>query len=184
MIEIQKSREGRSNQILKRATIEEMLRPEKQNYGLGFDISERGGLKQFGHGGADAGFQALLSATVDGCGIVVMTNSDTGGQLAFEIKLAVAAAYGWQDKPREREAISMTREALEKFAGDYVGLTATAKIRVEGDHLVLTAPGRGDVALYPQSADSFFSLGGVPDVKFETDGLSLMVENMTLKRVK
>jgi hypothetical protein len=77
----------------------------------------------------------------------------------------------------------MTREALEKFAGDYASLTATVKIRVEGDHLVLTAPGRGDVALYPQSADSFFSLGVVPDVKFEADGSSLTVGKVTAKRV-
>jgi CubicO group peptidase (beta-lactamase class C family) len=80
VIEIQKSREGRSNQVRKQATIEEMLRPEKQNYGLGFSISERDGIKQFGHDGSDAGFQAQLSATVDGRGVVVMTNSDNGGR--------------------------------------------------------------------------------------------------------
>jgi CubicO group peptidase (beta-lactamase class C family) len=185
VIEIQKSREGRSNRILKQATIEEMLRPEKQNYGLGFEINERNGLKQFGHDGSDAGFQAQLSATVDGSGIVVMTNSENGSRLALEIRLAVAAAYGWPDKPREREAIAMTPEALEKFSGDYeANSIGTIKIRVQGDHLVLTIPRRGEVALYPQSADAFFSLDAIPDLRFAADGSSFTAGNVTAKRVK
>jgi hypothetical protein len=55
--------------------------------------------------------------------------------------LAVAAAYGWPNKPREREAIAMTPEVLEKFAGEYeAGRIGMVKIRVEGDHLVLRPP--------------------------------------------
>jgi len=185
VIEIQKSREGRSNQILKQATIEEMLRPEKQDYGLGFSISERDGLKRFGHDGADAGFQAVLSATVDGSGIVVMTNSENGSRLALEIRLAVAASYGWPEKPKEREAITITPESLEKFSGDYeANSMGTIKIRVEGDHLVLTVPGRSDVALYPQSAEAFFSLESLPDFRFAADRSSFTVGNVTAKRVK
>ena len=184
VIEIQKSREGRSNRILKQATVEEMLRPEKQNYGLGFGINERDGLKRFGHGGSDVGFQALLNATVDGRGFVVMTNSENGGRLGAEIALAVAAAYGWPDKPREREAIAMTPEALAKFAGEYeAGRIGTVKIRVEGDHLLVTVRGQGDTAMYPQSADTFFSLGSVPDLKFAADGSSFTGGNVVGKRV-
>jgi CubicO group peptidase (beta-lactamase class C family) len=185
VIEIQKAREGRSNQILKQTTVEEMLRPEKENYGLGFSVYESNGLKQFGHGGADAGFQALLNATFDGSGIVVMANSENGGQLASEVLLAVAAAYGWPEKPREREAITITSEALKKFAGDYeLARIGTVKIRVEGDHLILSASGVGDTALYPESADAFFSLGGIPDLKFAADRSSFTAGDLTAKRVK
>jgi CubicO group peptidase (beta-lactamase class C family) len=185
VIEIQKAREGRSNQILRQTTIEEMLRPEKENYGLGFSVNERNGLKRFGHDGADAGFQALLSATLDGRGVVVMTNSENGQRLASEIELAVAAAYGWPDKPREREAITMTPEALKKFTGDYeLAPIGTVKIRVENDHLLLSAPGLGDMALYPQSADAFFSLRDLPDLKFAADGSSFTAGDLIAKRVK
>lgn len=184
MIEIQKSREGRSNRILKQATVEEMLKPEKNNYGLGFGIGERDGLKRFTHGGSDAGFQAVFMATVDGRGLVVMTNSDNGGRLAAEIMLSMAAAYGWPDKPREREAITLTPEALTKFAGEYEGgRIGKVAIRVDGDHLVATLPG-ADVALYPQSQDTFFSLGSVPDLKFAADGSGFTGGNVTAKRVK
>jgi hypothetical protein len=46
-----------------------MLRPEKQNYALGFGISKQNGVIEFSHGGTDAGFQARLSAAVDGRGL-------------------------------------------------------------------------------------------------------------------
>jgi len=100
-IEIQKSREGRSNKILSKATVEEMLREQKKPYGLGFALEQVDGSSRFGHGGADEGFQALFSATMDGQGFVIMTNSDNGIRLANEIALSIAAAYGWPDKPKE-----------------------------------------------------------------------------------
>ncbi len=98
-IEIQKSREGRSNKILTQATVAEMLREQKKPYGLGFGLDQVGGSSRFGHGGADEGFQALLSATMDGQGFVIMTNSDNGIRLANEIRMSIAAAYHWPDKP-------------------------------------------------------------------------------------
>jgi CubicO group peptidase (beta-lactamase class C family) len=184
-ITIQKAREGRASEFLKEDTVEEMLRPEKQNYGLGFNITDRDGLKRFGHGGTDAGFQALINVTIDGRGFVVLTNSENGARLANEIAMAVAMAYGWPDKPREREAIPMTPEALAGFAGEYkADRIGTVKIRAEGDHLIFTATWFGDVALYPQSADTFFSLGGVPDLKFAPDGSGFTGGGVTAKRVR
>jgi hypothetical protein len=185
VIEIQKARQGHSVKILKQATVEQMLRPEKQNYGLGFSITDRDGIQRFGHSGTDAGFQAVLSATVDGNGFVVMTNSENGARLATEIALAIAAAYGWPDKPREREVIRMTPEALARFAGEYeAARIGRVKIRAQGDHLILTAPRLGDVALYPESADTFFSLGGVPDLKFAADASGFTGGGVGAKRVQ
>jgi hypothetical protein len=40
------------------------------------------------------------------------------------------------------------------------------------------------VALYPQSVDTFFSLGGVPDLKFAEDGSGFTAANLAAKRVK
>ncbi len=122
---------------------------------------------------------------MDGNGFVVLTNSENGGRLAFEIMLSVAAVYGWPDKRTEREAITLTPGALAKLAGDYdAGRIGRAKIRVEHDHLVLTLPDLGDVTLFPQSADTFFSLGGVPDLKFSADGSSFAGGNVTAKRLR
>ena len=169
-IEIQKSREGRSNKILTKATVEEMLREQKKPYGLGFGLEEVGGSPRFGHGGADEGFQALFSATMDGQGFVIMTNSDNGIQLANEIALAIAAAYRWPDKPREREAIQLASPALTKFAGEYdAPQIGKVRIRVAGDHLLITAQGE-EMDWFPESSTKVFALsGGLPDIEFKTD---------------
>jgi CubicO group peptidase (beta-lactamase class C family) len=104
-IEIQKSREGRSNRILKQTMVQTMLTEQKKPYGLGFSLAPN----WFSHGGADEGFQASFGCSLDGKGIVIMTNSDNGGRLAHEIELGFAAAYGLSEKPVEREMTPLAR---------------------------------------------------------------------------
>jgi hypothetical protein len=165
-IEMQKSRDGRSNKILKQSTVEEMLREQKKPYGLGFAL----GPNWFSHGGADEGFQAYFGCSFDGKGLVVMTNSDNGGQLAHEIELAFSAAYGLPDKPTERAAISLPAEALQKFGGKYSApQIGNISIRVEDDHLVVSNERVGSARLYAAEQRRFFSLGEIPDVLFKVD---------------
>ena len=165
-IEIQKSREGRSNRILKQTTVQEMLTEQKKPYGLGFALARN----WFSHGGADEGFQAAFGCTLDGKGLVVMTNSDNGGRLAHEIELAFAAAYGMDEKPRERAMTPMPAKAMEKFAGDYTAdFLGKISIRVEEDHLLVSNQRIGAVQLFSANGTMFFSLGETPDVTFTLD---------------
>lgn len=165
-IEMQKSREGRSNQILKQATVKEMLTEQKKPWGLGFAL----GPNWFSHGGADEGFQAFFGCSFDGKGLVVMTNSDNGGRLAHEIELAFAAEYGLPQKPDEREMVPMSAERMQKFTGEYSAeFLGKVSIRLEGDHLLATNEHTGAFALYPAGEKTFFSLGVTPDVTFSSD---------------
>ncbi len=165
-IEMQKSREGRSNRILKQATVEEMLTEQKKPYGLGFALAPN----WFSHGGADEGFQASFGCSLDGKGLVVMTNSDNGGRLAHEIELAFATVYGLPQKPTEREIIPMPAEEMQKFAGDYsADFLGKISIRVEGDHLLATNEQIGSFPLFPSGGKTFFSLGVTPDITFSVD---------------
>jgi CubicO group peptidase (beta-lactamase class C family) len=102
-IEIQKSREGRSNRVLSREMTNQMLTRQIDGAGLGLMLGGTDQAPRFSHGGADDGFQAFLIGTLDsGKGAVVMTNSDNGISLAQEILLSIAAEYGWPDyKPKE-----------------------------------------------------------------------------------
>lgn len=131
------------------------------------------------------GFEAVVMATVDGRGFVVMTNSQNGGRLAGEIAMSFAAAYGWPDRPQEREAIAVSPEALAKFAGEYQSdRLGKVRSRVEGDHLVINIASLGDVKLYPESPTTFFSVDGVPDLKFAADASAFTIANATAKRVR
>ena len=183
-IQMQKSHEGRSNHILKQATVETMLTEQKKPYGLGFSLAPN----WFAHGGADEGFQASFGCSLDGKGIVIMTNSDNGGRLAHEIELGFAAAYGLSEKPVEREMTPLSTEALERFAGTYTAESiGKIEIAVQGDHLMATNERVGSIQLYPAKEKTFFSLGESPDVTFTIDEhgttIGFNLGNLKVKRV-
>jgi CubicO group peptidase (beta-lactamase class C family) len=88
-IEIQKIHQTKKDGILKYETVEAMLTPGMNDHGLGPGIGEF----TFGHGGADEGFRADLTAWKDTPNaLVIMVNSDNGSIIS-EVKLAIAKAY-------------------------------------------------------------------------------------------
>jgi len=105
-IEVQLSLLGRSNKVLSRALAREMVTPVGVGpYGVGFGVTKDGEGWYFGHGGSNWGFQCdLVAHTLKGYGLAVMTNADSGGVMARELRARVAAAYAWDtlDKPIPR----------------------------------------------------------------------------------
>jgi CubicO group peptidase (beta-lactamase class C family) len=103
-IEIALSRQGKSNRVLTKKTVEEMLtaQPGTDGTGIGFAVpKERPG--EFGHNGADEGFQALLVMNWEtGQGIALMANSDNGIAVAQELLRSVANEYAWKHAPGPR----------------------------------------------------------------------------------
>ena len=79
-----------------------MLTPVLEEAGLGFFLSkERPG--EFGHNGADEGFQALLVMNWEtGQGAAIMANSDNGILVANELMRSVAKEYQWKYSRGER----------------------------------------------------------------------------------
>ncbi len=102
-IEVQLSLLGRSNKVLARDLVRQMVTPVGVGgYGLGLSVERRGEGWYFGHGGANWGFRCDVTGHFSkGYGVAIMTNSDRGGAVVEELKTRVAAAYGWDslDKP-------------------------------------------------------------------------------------
>ena len=99
-IEIALSKQGKSNRILSQKMTREMLTPVMNDIGLGFFL-DKDNPGQFGHGGDDDGFEALLTMNADtGNGIAVMANSNNGNALANHIVEGVVKEYGWSYKPQ------------------------------------------------------------------------------------
>ena len=97
-IEIALSKQGKSSRILTQKTTQEMLTPVMDEAGLGFFL-EKDNPGQFGHNGADEGFQALLTMNVDtGNGVAMMADSDNGIWTMNFILRRVAKEYGWNYK--------------------------------------------------------------------------------------
>jgi CubicO group peptidase (beta-lactamase class C family) len=109
-IEIALSKQGKSNKVLTQKMTQEMLKPTKTadgkegDFGIGFGVeAKRPG--EFGHNGADEGFQALLMMNAEtGEGVAIMANSDNGILIASEVLRSVAKEYGWKYMPEERSA--------------------------------------------------------------------------------
>jgi len=75
-----------------------MLTPVLQDSGLGFFMDKQNP-GQFGHNGADEGFQALLTMNANtGKGLVIMADSDNGISAADFILRSVAKEYSWNHK--------------------------------------------------------------------------------------
>jgi CubicO group peptidase (beta-lactamase class C family) len=94
VIEVLKSREGKSNRVLSEAMTRQMLTPQMDGMGLGVFTNQAA--SPFYHGGDNSGFLCLLVGFADsGKGAVIMTNSDNATNLTVEIVHSIAGEYGF-----------------------------------------------------------------------------------------
>ncbi len=171
-IEIQKSKAGKSNRILSKKMIDELLTPQSGDYGLGLGLEGKGAAQRFMHGGSNEGFRCFMMAYTElGKGIAVMTNSDNGDWIVQEIIRAVAREYGWPDyKPQEREATKVSAEILKAYAGQYqIAQGFSITITVEGDRVFAEATSQPQVEIVPETELKFFSLERPLDITFVKD---------------
>jgi hypothetical protein len=75
-----------------------MLTVEQMNYGLGLGLRGNGRTLRFGHDGANAGFNAVMSAyAYAGKGAAVMINKNDDGKAMSQIFNAIGEQYHWSD---------------------------------------------------------------------------------------
>src|SRR6266849_1977526 len=179
-IEIALSKHGQSNRVLSVKMTNEMLKPVLEEAGLGL-FMDKNNPGQFGHNGADEGFQAILTMNADsGNGVAIMANSDNGIAVADILLQSVAKEYGWNYKSAGQGAFPMlvliaktkgTQAALQRYAE--LKKSPSAEYKVE--ERTLNALGytllfsgqvqdaitvfKRNVEEYPQSGNVYDSLG-------------------------
>jgi CubicO group peptidase (beta-lactamase class C family) len=105
-IEIALSKQGKSNKVLSQKTTEDMLTLQSASFAIGFGRNTKHP-GEFGHNGADEGFQALLVMNAEtGQGAALMADSDYGILVADEYLRSVAREYAWKYPPGTRSAYS------------------------------------------------------------------------------
>jgi hypothetical protein len=106
LIEVQKTLAGQSTRVLTRASMLEMVTPVGVGpFAVGFQVGKQGEGWYFGHGGSNWGYQCNMNAhRIKGYGVVVMTNSDSGGALMQELMRRIQQGYKWDiyDQPIPR----------------------------------------------------------------------------------
>jgi hypothetical protein len=97
VIEVQKSLLGQANRVLSKPMMQEMVAPVGIGpFAVGFQVEKRGEGWYFMHGGSNWGFQCdLIAHRVKGYGLVIMTNSDSGGALIRELEGKIQEQYKW-----------------------------------------------------------------------------------------
>src|SRR5205823_344031 len=173
-IEVQNEYAGKSSKILSQEMMKQMLRRQKDDWGLGFGLQNSGSKLIFGHGGANEGYRCDLEAYAEsGQGLAIMTNSDSGGGLATEYLRAVGKEYSWSDfQPTERTVGKADPALFPAYTGTYE-ITGMGKLTIstkEGKLFILADPlGPDPQELLPESHTQFFVLSGEVTFTFEKD---------------
>jgi CubicO group peptidase (beta-lactamase class C family) len=192
-LDLEAAWEGRSSRVLTPATIKQMLTHQRDGYGLGIAVSGDGPALRFGHGGSNAGYRCQwVHYPARRQGVIVMTNSDAGGDVMAELLRAVSAEYDWPDfKVVERTLGKVDPSTLAAYTGTYRGERGeTATITHDNGRLFMQAAPLGPkpVEIHPASATDFFVLVSPLSVRFAEDKESVVVlqgpNKLTLKRVK
>ena len=162
-IEVQNEYAGKSHKILSSEMMHEMLKHQKDDWGLGFALEAPGHKLRFSHGGSNEGFRCTLQAYTEapGQGIVIMTNGDQGWNLLNEILRALSKEYDWPDfQPQEHTLAKLDRSQLSVYAGKYevAGASGPTLVTLEGTHLFVHSEALGPEAeeMLPESDTRFF----------------------------
>jgi CubicO group peptidase (beta-lactamase class C family) len=180
IIEVQESYKGKSNKVLSREMTIQMLTNQAESQGLGPGVGGAGDSLTFSHAGANEGFRCMLWGFANtGKGFVIMTNSDNGSAVTWEIIRSISEVYGWNMfKPVVRKVISTNQDSLRRFEGTYqmnpeyiVQITAeTNKLHVKQNW------DQNEYWLYPGSELVFFTLEDNIELVFEKDAKGKIVK--------
>lgn len=176
-LEIQAIRAGKTDGVLSKELIDQMLTEHKNRWGLGPALGERDGKVVFAHGGKNAGFSNDMMGYADqGDAIIVMTSADGGVRLMAEILRGISDYYGMNLRnPGEVELVELSKEQLDHLAGSYQlnrplnGIESyVVEVSVRGKNIFVYDPNNGDENLLsPTSETDFVDLSTGDRVKFQ-----------------
>lgn len=121
---------GPQGQVLKKETLDEMLKPQfagsdgKSGFGIGFALGELDGKKRVGHGGAIYGFATELAfLPEEKLGVVVVTSKDVANaameRLANTALRQMLAVKTGKPPAKTEETTLLKPEVAQKLAGRY-----------------------------------------------------------------
>ena len=182
-LEVSKAYAGTSSRVLSKAMTRRMLRDQLPGAGIGFGLgfAVGPGPTQFGHNGADEGFQAYLTAfAATGSGVAIMANSDNGSMIFDRIAASIAREYNWpslatrESSPAETVTVIACVRGAERAISWYHAAQAAGPADAFGPGVLndcgyrLLRSGKtadalklfkANVDLYPADANAYDSLG-------------------------
>jgi CubicO group peptidase (beta-lactamase class C family) len=176
-MEIQAIRAGKTDGVLSKEIVDQMLTQHQNEWGLGPALGKRDGKVIFSHGGKNAGFSNDMMGYADrGDAIIVMTSADRGTRLMAEIMRGISDYYQMDLRnPTEIELTNLSAEELEKLAGSYKLDRSlddieeyVIEVGVSGNKIFVYDPNNGvENLLSPTSTTDFVDLNTGDRVKFQ-----------------
>jgi CubicO group peptidase (beta-lactamase class C family) len=170
---------GKSHSVISQAMAQQMLTRQIEEDGLGVFVEGEGQTLQFGHGGANEGFQCNLVAYARaGQGAAVMTNSDSGSRLINEILRAISHEYGWPNyRPDERTIVKVDPALFRDYVGRFqLAPDFILTITQDGDHLFAQATGQPKAEIFAESDSEFFAKVSDAQITFVRDSQGRVTE--------
>lgn len=123
IIEVQLSLKGKSNKVLSRKIVQQMLTPylKETNVAFGCFIDSKKGELYFQHSGLNPGYCSQYYGSLErGRGVVVLVNSDMT-DFRDEVVNAVATVYGWKNfyDYAPKKIVTLPPDTLKKYVGTY-----------------------------------------------------------------
>ncbi len=161
IIEMQLSKEGKSNKVLNQEMTQLMLKPNNDaNAAMGVFIEDRKGTLYFQHGAGNEGFCGQYFGSLEGGdGVVVFLNSDYSAGMMEEVLNSVARVYDWKNfyEPIYKRAVEVPENVVKEFVGMYtVGENGFTEIVKKESDYCLYAEGQY-AKMYFTTETNFFN---------------------------
>lgn len=164
--------------ILSAESLNKMLKPFINHYGLGVIIQQLEGQQAIMHAGGTSGFTTyMIYSPFDDLTIIVLANLFSLGWVAQDLalKMAKLARGNSVILPSERIEVTVPSEILIQYVGTYeikpyvgsYGLTSMRRVKISLDngHLMVQEENQRKSKLYPESTTQFF--GKIPDLQIQ-----------------
>jgi CubicO group peptidase (beta-lactamase class C family) len=153
-----------SEKLLSRRSIEEMFTPFREmmpgkQYGYGWWKTRKHGRDEWAHGGNAVGFITNIARyPSERVVVIVLSNNEKGSSGKISNALSAITFGAPYDLPKERVAVSVPREALTAYVGEYrVEFPPTSfVITLEDGKLMSKRSGEGKSELFAESPTKFF----------------------------
>ncbi|HAC16663.1 MAG TPA: serine hydrolase [Bacteroidetes bacterium] len=164
--------------ILSSASLNKMIKPFINNYGLGIMIQPIEGQQTIMHAGGTSGFSTfMLYSPKKQLTVIILANLNPLGFVAQDIafKMVTLANGNTVTLPTERKEVVVSSNILAKYVGTYnvnpyvgpYGRTSFKQIDItlENGYLMMRVTNEPKIRLYSESETQFF--GKIPDAQIE-----------------
>ena len=166
-----------AGKVVSKASLDRMITPFKNNYGLGVTSAVVKGRQVIAHGGGIDGFNTQLAYYPESRTVVtVLSNVNGAVPDALTAQLGAIMHGDTVTLTSERKEITLPVATLSKYVGAYeLSPTATMTVALDGDHLTAQLTGQGKLPIFAQSDTLFFLKVVDAQLEFAADGSHLVL---------